>query len=350
MQAVFVDIGEAQAGFLALGEARHLARKPDPDISDCVREGEAIAVQVIREGQGDKGPRLTAKFTLAPELGVACRMARPPAILAAAPGLLERILRDLPGDIARIAIDDAREAELARGYCRIARPELVSRIETVREAFDEALEEEIARLFAPRLALDNGGWIILETTEGFTAIDVNSGGYAASGGREETSLAVNLEAAQEIGRQIRLRGIGGLIVVDFIQMEDAASTRLVEAVLGQSLGGEAPSDVTVSRTGLAVITRKRARPPLSRFSEVCGRCGGSGLRPTSETVALALLRAAERSARAAPGRPIIARAAPEVTAWLAAQGEALALTRRGVARLSFESTVGPREAFDVSTG
>jgi ribonuclease G len=197
--------------------------------------------------------------------------------------------------------------------------------------------------------LPGGGWITIEATEGFTAIDVNSGGFAASGGREETSLAVNLEAAREIGRQIRLRGIGGLIVADFIQMEAAASAARVKAALVENLGG-VPADVSLSAAGLAVITRKRVRAPLSRFTEDCACCGGGGTRPAPESVALALLRAAERSARAAPGREIVARAAPEVTAWLSAWMTAHpdALARRGVGRLRLETGAVSREAFDVS--
>jgi len=346
MQAAFVEIGAPRAGFLSLAEARPLSAKPEPAISDCVREGEALAVQVIREAEGEKGPRLTAKVTLPPELEARRKIARPPALLAAAPSLLERVLQDLPGDVARIGIDDGRTAEAARAWCRARRPELESRIAIVPAAFDTALEEEIALLFTSRVPLANGGWIAIEATEGFTAIDVNSGGFTASGGREQTSLAVNLEAAQEIGRQVRLRGIGGLIVADFIQMEDAAGTRLVQSVLTESLGGEVPADVTLSRAGLGVITRKRARPPLSRFSESCA-CRAP---LTPESVALALLRAAEASARAAPGRPLTARAAPEVIQWLAAHAPGLELERRGLGRLKWESRTGPREAFDVSTG
>lgn len=349
MQAAFVEIGTARPGFLALHQAQHLADKPDPGISDCVREGEAIVVQVIREAQGGKGPALNAALTLAPELQARRKIARVPSLLARAPSLLERMLCDLPGDAARIAIDDARTASAARSYCRGNRPELEARVETVRQAFDDALEEDIARLSDPRVKLAGGGWIAIEATEGFTAIDVNSGGFAASEGREETSVAVNLQAAQEIGRQIRLRGIGGLIVVDFIQMQDAASTRLVESVLAESLGSEVPTDITLSRTGLAVVTRKRVRTPLSRFWEDCACCNGAGARPTTESVALALLRAAETSAHAAPGREVVAYAAPEVVEWLTAHREALALARRGIGRLRLEIRQGPREGFDVST-
>ncbi len=348
MQAAFVEIGTARAGFLALNEARNLSARSEPGISDCVREGEAVAVRVIREGEGDKGPRLTTKVTLTQEQEAARKMARPPALLAAAPSLLERMLLELPRDTARIAIDDARTAEAARAFCRVSCPGLEAKIETVRDVFDDALEEDIARLSASRVPLPGGGWITIEITEGFTAIDVNSGGYAASGGREETALAVNLEAAQEIARQIGLRGIGGLVVADFIQMEDMAATRLVESVLTEGLGNSVPTDVTLSRTGLAVITRKRVRPPLSRFLESCAHCDGTSLRPTAESVALSALRAAERNARAAPGRPVTLRAAPEVLDWIKGQGDGLA--RRGLAGLKLETGPGPREAFDVTTG
>jgi ribonuclease G len=347
MQAAFVEIGEARAGFLALGEVRHLSDKTGPRISDCVREGETLVVEAIREGEGDKGPRLTAKVALAPIADSRGRTARAPALLQATPSLLERVLAGLPPEGVRIAIDEPRVAAAARRWCRDNRPDLESAIETAPIVFDDALEEEIARLFAPRLALEHGGWITIEAAEGFTAIDVNSGSFAASGGRRQTSLAVNLEAAQEIGRQIRLRGIGGLIVADFIQMQDAASTRLVEAVLTESLEGAVPAEVTLSRTGLAVITRKRARAPLSRFSEPCAVCCGTGAQLTAESVALALLRAAERSARAAPGRALTVRAAPEVIEWLTAHARADALERRGLARLGFESRSGSRESFDV---
>jgi ribonuclease G len=348
IDAAFVDIAEGRPGFLALSEARHLSHKPAPVMSDCVREGEAVLVKAIREAEEGKGPRLTAKVTLSPETEARRKLSRAPALLQAAPSLLERILCDLPDDVAEIAVDNARTAEAARDWCRRVRPGLANRITATGEVFDDTLEEGIADLFASRVALDNGGWIAIEATEGFTAIDVNSGGFAASGGREQTGLAVNLEAAQAIGRQLRLRGIGGLIVVDFIQMEEVATTRLVESVLTDSLGHAAPTDITMARSGLAVITRKRARPPLSRLAERCACCAGAGTRPTPESVALALLRTAQRSARAAPGRALVARAAPEVIGWLERHAPALGLERYGLARLRFESRPGPHEMFDVS--
>src|SRR4029077_20702970 len=98
-----------------------------------------------------------------------------------------------------------------------------------------SLEEEIDRLVDPKVPLPSGGWITIEGTEALTAVDVNSGSFTASTGLEETSLKVNLEAADEIGRQVRLRGIGGLIVVDFIHMGEARSIETVLDTLAESL-------------------------------------------------------------------------------------------------------------------
>ena len=118
--------------------------------------------------------------------------------------------------------------------------------------------------------MPSGGWITIETTEALTAIDVNSGRFTQSGGLEETSLAVNLEAAREIGRQIRLRGIGGLIVVDFIHLRDADHAREVLAALEQSLAFDrAPVQISpMSEFGIVAITRKRVREPLARLTGV----------------------------------------------------------------------------------
>src|SRR6185436_17323774 len=114
--------------------------------------------------------------------------------------------------------------EAARAYCRRAMPEAEAKVElfsgpgALFDAYN--LEDEIDRLINPKVPLPSGGWITIEGTEALTAVDVNSGSFTASTGLEETSLKVNLEAADEIGPQVRLRGVGGLIVVDFIHLGD----------------------------------------------------------------------------------------------------------------------------------
>lgn len=430
MQAAFVDIGFERSGFLGLREARNLARKPcdEAAISDCVREGEALLVQVIKDPIGDKGARLSAGVTLPGRLlvmtpgqaGIAVsrriedeaqravltslgeqllatesdklvpgagfifrtaaqgatldelaqdaraladiwrcieerrKTARPPATLYRDLGPIERAMRDVVrGDVGRVLIDDAGAAEAARAYCRKAMPGAEIRIEQAGRGLfeDYGLEEEIARLSRPRVALPSGGWITIETTEALTAVDVNSGSFVQSGGLEETSLAVNLEAAAETGRQIRLRGIGGLIVVDFIHLSEGSHAARVLAALEQSLSFDrAPVQISpMTEFGIVAITRKRLREPLARrTSMACGGCGGTGRAATADGMALEILRRVEREAAASPGAELVVTAAPEVVAWLTRHGEEVgqALLRRGAGRVRFVAGAGG--GFDVA--
>jgi ribonuclease G len=186
-----------------------------------------------------------------------------------------------------------------------------------------------------------------------TAIDVNSGSYVDSGGLEETSLKVNLEAADAIGRQLRLRGIGGLIVIDFIHIEDKDNiARVLAALAAACAKGRVPSQILgMSEFGLVEMTRKRVREPLAkRLTENCRRCDGHGRRKTVEAVAVDMLRQVERAAAGAPGRPIVLRAAPVMVRWLEAHEQEIrsALSRRGVAQLRIETNNEQRrEHFDV---
>jgi ribonuclease G len=201
----------------------------------------------------------------------------------------------------------------------------------------------------------SGGWITIEATEALTAIDVNSGSYIEAGGLEETSLKVNLEAAEMIGRQLRLRGVGGLIVIDFIHLgQEANIKRVLEALTLACAKGRVPSQILgMSEFGLVEMTRKRVRDPLAtRLTEDCRRCDGHGRRKTVETVAVEMMRRVERAAAAAPGKDIVLRAAPVMVRWLAAHEDEIrsALARRGVARVRFEpNTEQRRENFDVET-
>jgi len=441
MQAAFVDIGLERAGFLGAREARCLADLPGfeedraPKIGECVREGEEILVQVVKDPIGEKGARLSANVTIPGRLAVlvpnqpgialsrriegekerermlalgetviaqggqrliagAGYILRTAATNASLKDLLEdaerlaeiwrpvkdkrkcaevpstlyhdldpveRTLRDLVrADTVRILIDDAAAAEAARTYCRRAMPEAEQRIELFNgpgQLFDlYDLEDEVARLTDPRVPLPSGGWITIESTEALTAVDVNSGSFTAATGLEETSARVNLEAADEIGRQVRLRGIGGLIVVDFIHLSDAANIQRVLNVLAASISRDhTPTQILpMSEFGLVEITRKRVREPLFKLtSECCRDCAGQGRKRKPESVALDIVREVERAAASAPGRSVTVRAAPEVAAWLDARGEEVrsALARRGAPRVRFEPhDCYAREGFDVTTG
>ena len=273
---------------------------------------------------------------------------------------VERTLRDVVrAETIRVLIDDPASVEAARAYCRRAMPEAEGKIElfagpgALFDLYD--LEDEIDRLTSPRVPLPSGGWITIETTEALTAVDVNSGSFTASTGLEETSVKVNLEAADEIGRQVRLRGIGGLIVVDFIHLDDAENVAKVLSVLEASLSKDhTPTQISpMSEFGLVEITRKRVRDPLARLvSECCRSCSGHGRKRTRDSVALEVMRRVERAASAAPGKPIVVRASPEVVRWLEDHGEEVmaSLARRGAPRVRFEANDGyAREGFDVAT-
>ncbi len=286
--------------------------------------------------------------------------ARSPATLYQDLDPVERTMRDtVRGTTSKVVIDDAAAVEAARAYCRRAMPEAEAKVElfagpgTLFDAY--GIEEEIARLTVPKVPLPSGGWITIEGTEALTAVDVNSGSFTASTGLEETSLTVNLEAADEIGRQVRLRGIGGLIVVDFIHLGEAAHVERVLDTLAESLSKDhTPTQISpMSEFGLVEITRKRVRDPLVKLmSECCRSCSGQGRKRTREAVALEIIRGVERSAAAAPGKAVCVRASEEVVRWLEDHGEEVraALARRGAARVSFEvSAAYAREGFDVGT-
>ncbi len=284
--------------------------------------------------------------------------AKAPATLYRDLDAVERTMRDdVDASTRRVLIDDREAFEAARAYCRAAMPEAEDRIELycgpgpLFELY--GIEDEIVSLFSPRVPLPSGGWVTIEGTEALTAVDVNSGSYTAASGLEETGLKVNLEAAGEIGRQLRLRGIGGLIVIDFIQMCETANIERVLAALAAGLARDrTPIQISaMSEFGLVEIARKRIREPLARvLSEGCHACDGLGSVRTRQNVALDVIRGIEREAAAAPGRAIVARAAPEIVGWLDARADEVrsALARRGVPRVAFVADAEfAHEGFDV---
>jgi ribonuclease G len=323
MQAAFVDLGLKQDGFLSLRDA------------PALHEGQAIVVAVTRPAEGAKGPKLTARVAPDDE----ARRNGPPECLRRGPGMVGLVLKAVPANAA-VFIDDGPVAEAARkAFPRrtitLAHEDLFARHD---------VEEQVAALYRPRVPLAGGGWITIQPTEGMTAIDVNSGGFAASGGREETAQAVNLDAAREIGRQVRLRGIGGLIVIDFIQMDGGAA---IVAVLKEALADDSRIS-PMGDFGIVAVARRRTGAALAG-QQACRCCGGSGQVATAASTAMEILRQVERSARAAPGREIVVRTGAVVHDWLAAhQAEVRAgLDRRGVGRVRYVAE--DREDFDVAT-
>jgi ribonuclease G len=284
-----------------------------------------------------------------------------PAMLHQELDPIERVMRDeVDADTTCVIIDDMTALAAARAYCRRAMPEAHNRLELFQGpglVFDlHYVDEEIERLHASRVPLVSGGWITIECTEALTAIDVNSGSFTEGGGLEETSLRVNLEAAEEIGRQLRLRGIGGLIVIDFIHVSEKANAGTLMAALEESLARDrTPTQILpMSDFGLVEVTRKRVRDPVMRMmTEGCRPCRSRGRLRSSESVVFEIFRRIEREAQHAPGRTMSVRASPEVVNWYQAHETELrdAMARRRLPRLTFEARPEfAREGFDVATG
>ena len=400
LEAAFVDIGAGRAGFLSHADAQNPVREGDGLLVEITREpvgekgarlsaapslaghmlvaslgrpgvavsrriaeparsrvaAEGAALQarlgneyglLIRTAAADASAEALAReadalAALWADLRARAKLARPPSTLYRAPGLLIRALRDGLGEGAEVLIDDARAGEEARAWCRGFAPALAGQIQTVpAPLFDDALESEIAGLFEPRVALPSGGWIIIEATEGLTAIDVNSG-FIPSSSREQTALATNLEAAAEIGRQLRLRAIGGLCVIDFIQLSRPDHAAKVAAALKDSLApGKMPAEISpMSDFGIIAVARKRLGPSLmERMGRPCATCGGRGHLASIESAALDLVRRAEGEANAHPGREVLVTATPEIADWLSRHHDRLRpdLMRRGLGRVRFET-------------
>jgi ribonuclease G len=260
--------------------------------------------------------------------------ARPPALLHDAGAPLRRLLwRHAPAGLDAIFTDDAGALAALRGLCAEAWPELAARLALWREpeplfARDE-VEAQIETARAARVPLPSGGWIAFGTTEALTAVDVNAG--RASGQDAAAARRVNAEAAAEIARQLRLRAIGGLIVVDFITASGRAALSEAAAALraGLAADGESTHIEVAGRTGAVVLTRQRRGPSLTeRLTRACPVCDGHGRLARPETVGRAALRRAERVAAAAPGRPLVIAAAPETIAWFEGEADLLASLRR----------------------
>ena len=371
LEACFVDYGEDRHGFLpfkeiskqyfAQGVAISQAR-----ISDVIREGQELLVQVEKEERGNKGAALTTFISLAGRYvvlmpnnprggGVSRRIegedraelkeamdkleypagasiiARTAGIGRSAPelqwdlnyliklwtaidgagkggkgafliyqesSLVIRAIRDyFNTDIGDILFDTDDVYEQARQFMAHVMPEHEHRVKRYR---DDAplfsrfqIEHQIESAYARTVQLPSGGAIVIDHTEALVSVDVNSARAIKGGDIEETATRTNLEAADEVARQMRLRDLGGLIVIDFIDMEESRNRRDVENRLRDALRQDRARVQfgTISKFGLMEMSRQRLRPALSEGASIpCPRCGGSGHIRDTESSALQILR------------------------------------------------------------
>lgn len=225
-----------------------------------------------------------------------------PALVYEEGNLIKRSIRDLYGrDIEEIIIQGEGEYKTAKEFMKLFIPSHAKRVKAYVDLETPlfrlyGVEEQLEEMHQPLVTLKSGGSIVLNPTEALVAIDVNSGRATRERHIEETALRTNLEAADEVARQLRLRDLAGLVVVDFIDMEVSRNRAQVERRLRDAMKADRARIQLghISQFGLMELSRQRLRPSLLETSfETCPHCAGMGVRPTTETTALLVLRKLE---------------------------------------------------------
>lgn len=418
MQAAFVEIGLDRAAFLHAndvfrtslaaaieepleGDAAVVPPTPAapappvtvPPITELLREGQEIVVQVVKDPIGSKGARLTTQISipsrylvLLPQsrmIGVSSRieddgerqrlktlvsmqsqggangqagyivrtnaegqpaeaLAEDIAYLGRAWTLIEqnvrtarvgecvyedltlpmRAIRDmLRRDVEKVKVDSRETCERLRAFAAQYMPGLAEKIEHysgARPVFDlYGVEDEIQRALDKEVPLKSGGYLVIDQTEAMTTVDVNTGSFLGQRNLEETVYRTNLEAAQAVARQLRLRNLGGIIIIDFIDMIDPEHRRQVLRTLEKSLARDHAKTTVYdfSPLGLVEMTRKRTIESLQRqLSEACHECGGRGTLKTAETVTYEIFREITRAVRQFEAARLLVIASPKVVA------------------------------------
>ncbi|HUJ15136.1 MAG TPA: Rne/Rng family ribonuclease [Thermoanaerobaculia bacterium] len=404
MQSAFVELGLERDAFLYVSDVLDEiaafesessddltldeAPRPETSISDLLREGQEIVVQVSKDTIAGKGARITSHVTLpgrflvymptVNHIGVSRRIEneeerqrlkhvletirsqgtggfivrtageghnedefradmkylvdlweqiRRRAEKASAPALIHhdldlvlRTIRDvLTPEFKTVWVDSVEQYQRIVEFLDQIQPALVSRVRLYRRdepIFDEfGIEGEIAKALNSKVWLKSGGYIVINQTEALVAIDVNTGKYVGKKNLEETVFRTNLEAAREIVRQIRLRDLGGIIVLDFIDMEDASN----RAALFEAFENEIKKDrsktkiLQISDFGLIEMTRKRVRQSLERsLTQPCPYCSGSGRIKSNTTISLEIWRELMKLRDLHEGQDVIVRVNPNV--------------------------------------
>lgn len=359
MQSAFIDIGLERAAFIHIADLREnrsersQGQTPTP-IEKLLFEGQTLMVQVIKDPLGTKGARLSTQISIAgrmlvylphdPHIGISQKIdsesertqlrerlqaLMPPEekggfiVRTQAEGatdeeiaadleylhqdltLGQRVLRDMVGPHTGTILVDSRSTSSAlQEWARVYTPSVAERIRHYsgeRPLFDTAnVDEEIARALSRRVDLKSGGYLIVDQTEALTTVDVNTGGFVGGRNFDDTIFKTNLEAAQAIARQLRLRNLGGIVILDFIDMEDPDHRETVLAELKKALSRDR-TRMTVNgftQLGLVEMTRKRTRDSLAhQLCEPCPMCQSRGNVRTARTVCYEILREILREAR-----------------------------------------------------
>lgn len=385
IQAAFVDFGYGRNGFLHVQDlhpdyfpqggrwdrmqervGKKIGRRDRPPIQDCLRRGEQIVVQIIKEGIGTKGPTLTSypsipgRFLVmmpgVAQMGVSKNIedeeerrrlrkildglkppkdvgfiirtagmgktktelerdfkyltrlheqiehhkksARPPTLLYSEGDLVTRTVRDVwSGDVDRVICDDPETALRIKQFFKLLMPRTKVNVQLYQghvPLFHAAgIEQEIETMFSRHVPLPSGGSLVIDSTEAIVAIDVNSGKFREHADAEETAYRTDMEAADEICRQLRLRDLGGVVIVDFIDLRysrhrEALFNRLTDLFKQDKAKSR---HLPMNEFGIVAITRQRMRPDLKKSVFMpCPWSGGTGYIKTPESMALDVMR------------------------------------------------------------
>ena len=381
MESAFVDIGSERAAFLhiddilpdnkILGDSIN-QNGEKPQISNIIKEGQEILVQVSKGPIGTKGARITNHVSIpgrnlvflptAQTLGVSRQISlekerdrlkeivnrlRPenagfiirtvaeghteedlhsdinylvsiwedvllkfktlpaPSLLHSDLNIIFRTIRDLfSSDIKKLIVDDKNQYQKIKQFVRSYLPRYGSVLEKYSKTepvFDHyGIEHEIDRALGNKVWLRSGGYLVIDQTEALTAVDVNTGRFVGKESHEKTILRTNLEAAKELVYQLQLRNIGGIIIIDFIDMESHQHRQIVYQTLKDHLRSDKARSkiLQISEMGLVEMTRKRDRENLNRFlCDPCPYCDGNGQIKSASTVCYEAFREVRRSCK-----------------------------------------------------
>ncbi len=247
-----------------------------------------------------------------------------PALIYEEADLIKRSIRDTFGkDVEEVVVDGEDAFQAARDFMRMLMPQHAQKVRASREGVPlfarHGVDAQLEQMHNPTVQLRSGGYIVINQTEALVAIDVNSGRATRDRHIEDTALRTNLEAADEVARQLRLRDLAGLIVIDFIDMESSKHDAMVERRLKEALKlDRARIQVgRISHFGLLEMSRQRLRPSLVEQAFVaCSHCQGRGLVRSVESSALAVLRAIEEEGAKRRAAEIVVHVATPLAFWL----------------------------------
>jgi ribonuclease G len=280
-------------------------------------------VRTAGEGQSEEELRADILFlaNMWADIRAQAETAKAPTLLHHDLDLVQRIIRDqLSEDFTAVWVDNELEYERLVNWVGRFQPSLVGRVKLYTKdtpLFEQmGIQEEINKALKPKVWLKSGGYIVINQTEALVAIDVNTGKFVGRSSRlEDTIVKTNVDAIQEIVRQIRLRDLGGIIVVDFIDMDERKNRHKVMSALEEALRGDrSPSKILAfNEFGLVAITRKRVRQSLERMlGQPCPHCTGSGYVKSAFTVASEIYTEVRKAVSELAGRQMTLRVNPEV--------------------------------------